>query len=103
MRKAKQLRVLGCAIAAVLGTSRIASANVLIYEPFNYTAGQPITGQNNNFSATDEIWQLASAPGKDAGHTVGSGGLSATQAMIDAGYYPPLGNDADLKKTGTTA
>jgi hypothetical protein len=37
MRKAKQVQAVACAVAAALGVSRSASANLLIYEPFDYS------------------------------------------------------------------
>ncbi len=100
MRKAKQVQALACAALSALAIGQSASASVIIYEPFNYTAGEPIAGQNNNFSATDETWQPA---GSSPLHVVGTSSLSATQAMLDAGYYPPLGNNADLQKSGTSS
>ncbi len=83
---------------ALLGFESIASADVLVYEPFDYTSGEPITGQVNAYSQATETWQLAGDPAKDAIHRVGSGSLIAPM-----GSFPPsLGNDGDLKKSGTT-
>lgn len=98
MRKAKQVQALACAAMAALGVSRLASADQLIYEPFNYTAGQPITGQVNTSSANTLTWfqaGTAATTGSQDLHQVGTTGLAWPAAFpATAG-----GNMADLKQT----
>lgn len=73
-----------------------AFADLLIYEPFDYTAGQGITGQVNNYSQASETWQLAGPAA--ALHVVGTGSLTPPGPLA-----PGIGNDADLKKSGTSS
>lgn len=78
-----------------------ATAGLLIYEPFDYTSGQSITGQANTHSAAAETWQLAGPAA--ALHVVGSGSLSPSAAMTSAGFPAPIGNDGNLVKSGTSS
>jgi hypothetical protein len=93
MRKLLALGVLALGMAA-----SSASASVLVYEPFDYTAGQSITGQMN--PSTGGTWQVA---GPTALHVVGSGSLNPSAGALGAGFPASIGNDADLKKSGTSA
>ncbi len=69
-----------------------------VYEPFDYTVGQSITGQVN--PSTGGTWQVA---GPTALHVVGSGSLNPSAGALGAGFPASIGNDADLKKSGTSA
>jgi len=82
--------------ACALGTSSTVHANPIIYEPFDYTSGQAITGQVNSYSAASETWQLAGPAA--ALHTVASGNLSAPSPLPAA-----IGNMGDLAKSGTSS
>ncbi|HEX5424630.1 MAG TPA: PEP-CTERM sorting domain-containing protein [Candidatus Acidoferrales bacterium] len=82
----------GALAALVLGPT--ASAGTLIYEPFDYTAGQPISGQTNPSTGTN--WNTAGPSGSTV-HTVVSPGLTSP-----SGFPAASGNAADLQ-TGDTA
>ena len=83
-------------VGIVAFTSTSALADLLIYEPFDYTAGQQITGQVNTYSQAPVTWQLAGSAA--ALHVVGSGSLTPPGPLA-----PAIGNDADLKKSGTSS
>jgi hypothetical protein len=87
------------ALGALLAAAHSASASQIIYEPFNYTAGQAITGQVN--PSTGGTWQLAGSAA--ALHVVGSGSLNPSAGALSAGFPASIGNDADLKKSGTSS
>jgi MYXO-CTERM domain-containing protein len=95
MRKTKQVQAIACAVAA-LALTQTASANTLIYEPFDYTSGASINGQTNPGTGT-QWFSVGSSPP----HVVSSGNLSPTAGALAAGYPAPVGNQADLKKTGS--
>ncbi len=93
--------ILLAAAAAAVGVSSKLSAGTIIYEPFDYAAGQAITGEVNTYSAASETWQLAGSAA--ALHVVGSASLSPSAGMLAAGFPNSIGNDADLKKSGTSS
>ncbi len=74
-----------------------ASAAPLVYEPFNYTAGQRVLGQSN--ASTGTSWLLAASTAGAAGDTsainVASGSLT-TPAGMPAG----VGNSATITGNG---
>jgi MYXO-CTERM domain-containing protein len=73
----------GLAIAMSSGS---ASASLLIYEPFDYTAGSDIAGQTNTYSAGNPAWAAAGTATAPV-HQVISGSLTAP-----AGLPPAIGN-----------
>lgn len=82
------------ATLAILSTAAMAasaSASTLIYEPFSYTSGQAIAGQNNTTSAQPETWWDAGTVGSTV-HQVGTPGLTSP-----TGFPAATGNMADLK------
>jgi PEP-CTERM motif len=106
MHMKKSIAALVILSSAAMAAS--ASASVLIYEPFapasdgtGYASGSAITGQNNTTSAAAETWQLAGPAA--ALHVVGGASLSPSAAMLAAGFPASVGNDADLKKSGTSS
>lgn len=78
-----------------------ASASQLIYEPFNYTVGQPIAGQINTTSAATETWWDAGTASATP-HQVASGSLSPSAAALAAGFPASVGNSGDLKLADNT-
>jgi hypothetical protein len=89
MRKRFAAALLSTAACGAFAMS--ASASQLIYEPFDYTAGQPITGQNNTTSAVPETWLQAGTVGTTTVHSVGTPGLTSP-----VGYPTAAGNMADV-------
>jgi hypothetical protein len=91
-------------ILAALATAAMAasaSASLLIYEPFDYTAGQQIDGQVDTYAANPaDTWQVA---GSSPLHIVGSGSLNPSADMLTAGFPTSIGNMADLKKNSTSS
>lgn len=89
------------AAIGILATAAMAAsswADQLIYEPFNYTSGQPISGQvdNTTTNSNGEQWWDAGTIGSTV-HQVGSPGLSAP-----TGFPAATGNMADLKGADDT-
>jgi hypothetical protein len=94
MKKSSSLPLLVGACA--LGAASSAQAATLIYEPFNYTAGQAITGQANTTSAAPETWFSSGTVGATL-HQIGTPGLTAP-----AGFPTEAGNMADVKNGAQT-
>jgi hypothetical protein len=95
MYRPKSLFVLPFFVAAVgICMASTASAALLIYEPFDYTAGQPIEGQVN--PSTGNTWNAA-GPATAPVHSVVSPGLTSPP-----GFLPAVGNAADTVNTDTS-
>jgi hypothetical protein len=88
MRKHLAAALLATAASGALVGST--SAATLIYEPFDYTAGQPIAGQSNTTSAAPETWWNAGTVGTTV-HSVGTPGLTAP-----VGFPAATGNMGNL-------
>ncbi len=80
------------AVVCISLAASTSSAAMLIYEPFDYTAGQPIAGQVN----PSGTWNAAGTAGS-AVHSVGSPGLTSP-----SGFPAASGNMADMVNTDTT-
>jgi hypothetical protein len=76
-----------------------ASAAVIIYEPFDYSVGDPIAGQTNTYSPGSPVWNIAGTPNANSSlvHKVGSGSLAAP-----SGFAASLGNSGLLQQTDNT-
>ena len=66
-------------LALALGSTS-ASASLLIYEPFDYTAGSAIAGQTNTYSTGSPAWAAAGAATSPV-HQVISGSLTAPSGL----------------------
>ncbi len=84
-----------CGALAALILVPTASAGTLIYEPFDYPAGQPIAGQTN--PSTGTMWNAAGPEGSVV-HSVVSPGLTSP-----SGFPAASGNAADLQGNDTAA
>jgi PEP-CTERM motif len=69
-----------------------AFADLLLYEPFDYTAGQPIAGQVNTYSPGGPTWNAAGAASATVHSVISPGLISPT------GFPPSIGNAADMVK-----
>jgi hypothetical protein len=67
-------------------TTISARADLLIYEPFDYTAGQAIIGQQDLYSPGSQTWLRAGTAGTSV-HQVSSGSLTAP-----SGFPSSIGN-----------
>lgn len=95
MKSIKNNRKLLFATGLFLALSSIpASANLLIYEPFNYTPGSAIIGQVNNYSPLSPTWVQAGTnnPNPTLVHQAASPGLTAP-----GGLPASFGNAGDTK------
>jgi hypothetical protein len=78
----------------IAAAAQSASASLLIYEPFDYTAGQAIAGQVN--PSTGNTWNQA-GPASANVHSVISPGLTSP-----SGFPSATGNAADLINADST-
>ncbi len=92
--------ICGCACVA-LAVAASALADLVIYEPFDYTpAGAAITGQINNDSVNSPVtWVKAGTTNVDPTkvHQVASGSLTAP-----SGFAASVGNSAALMQSDNT-
>jgi len=63
------------AAVSLAAVSSVASAALLVSEPFNYTSGQPLLGQTNTNSGT--VWQRAASQTTTTALNIGAGNLTA--------------------------
>src|SRR5262249_1967499 len=56
------VRRAGMAAIALAVMSTSASATPYVYEPFDYTAGQPLLGQTDTYVSPSRSWVLAATP-----------------------------------------
>src|SRR5205807_2311213 len=68
-------------------SSASAFADLLIYEPFDYTAGTPIIGQQDLYSPGSPTWARAGTVGTASVHSVVNGSLTAP-----VGFPASIGN-----------
>jgi len=67
--------------AVIAFSSTPASADLLIYEPFDYTAGSTIIGQQDLYSPGSQTW-LRAGTATTPGHQVMSGSLTAPSGLL---------------------
>jgi hypothetical protein len=92
------LTLFGTFLAWVLGP--MASANVLIYEPFDYTAGLPIANQTNTYSTGSPVWNASGAttsPVHQITNLGGSGSLTGP-----SGFPASIGNTGAMMNADNT-
>jgi hypothetical protein len=86
------------AAAVVCAVSSSLSAGTIIYEPFDYTSGDPVIGQVNSYSSQSVTWnRTGTAATSGAVHSVGSPGLTSPP-----GFPSATGNMADLANNDNT-
>jgi hypothetical protein len=90
MRNGKQFQAVACAALAVFGIHHSASADQLIYEPFDYTAGLSIQGQANPSSGTTWVGAFGGQTGAPENKVL-EGSLTSPATMP-----PAVGNSGDF-------
>jgi hypothetical protein len=84
-------------LAIVLGFTSLARANLLLYEPFDYTAGTALTGQTDTYVTPNQTWAATGAyVGTPGGPLVGSTSLSLPGSSYP-NYPSSIGNDANTR------
>src|SRR6476620_12639363 len=82
------LRSAICLISLLVFAS-ISRASLLLYEPFDYTAGAAVVGQTDTYVSPNQTWVTTG--------TVGAGPFISTPSLTYPNYPISLGNSATVR------